>query len=524
MNFLYSIRKNMAVLFPNDSKTIDMQTKIYIVKRVFVFVAIVLFMAFFNREIYWILGSVVVAWLVTVVWHKSWINRINVKMLKALQVFVSDISFAYRCAGELEEAFRQVLLDTNGLMKMHGELLYEMISEGDYEENYRHYKEIAPNEYFLLFYAISHKTKQDGDTQIDGKSLYNDNLIMLGSEINRQLIYLEKTKNAFTGLMAMCIFPIFFIKPIEAWTISNLPELEGFFESVSSKIWTVVVLIIAMLILWVVTILKYPSIGQSNKNELINKIIAKGRIAHYLNRKIIKRYGYYQRIWKTIKEACDNSSIMEFVVGRYICVVIGALPAFLMAANIGISPLGCMVVASIGGIIGWWYPYIILKVKAFSIKSSLGEELIRFYTIIGMSRNQDNIDVREMLIQLELISIYYEEILKDTVNSYEGSGLIYLYRLKDLINDKYARRLVDGLIACDELEISEALSFVNSERDYLIASKHVKDEKSLSDRSAIAKFLAFIPFLVTMLIKLIVPFVMEGINQLQTFSSSLGTF
>lgn len=488
------------------------------------YAAIVVVMSFFSREIYWLLGGIIGAWLVNKVWHKSRDNKTNIKMLKALQVFVSDISFAYRCSGELEEAFRQVLLETSGPMKIHGQLLYDMISSSDYEESYRDYKQKAPNEYFLLFYAISHKTKQDGDTIVNGRSLYNDNLIMLGQEISRQLLYLEKTKNVFTGLMGMCIFPIFFVKPMEQWTISNLPDLADYFQSVESKLLSVLVLIISMLILWIVTILKYPDVKQRKKKQLISKIAAEPSVSGFLNKIIISRYGYYLKIWKAIKAACDNGTIMEFCIGRGLSVLVGIVPAFLISCSIGINFWGCILIAAAGGLCGWWYPYVLLKVRAFSIKSGLSQELIRFYTIIGMIKNQENIDVREILIQLELISIYYEEILEEAVNSYEGTGSAHLYRLKAMITDKYANRLIDGLIACDELEISDALSFVNSEREYLISSKHIKDEKSLNDRSALARFLAFIPFLATIVIKLIVPFIMEGINQLQTFSSAIQLF
>lgn len=488
------------------------------------YAVVIVIMSFFGREVYWLLGGVIGAWLVDRVWHKSRSNRNNIKMLKALQAFVSDISFAYRCSGELEEAFRQVLLDAFGPMKAQGELIYNMISSSDYEESYRNYKQQAPNEYFLLFYAISHKTKQDGDTVVNGRSLYNDNLIMLGQEISRQLLYLEKTRNAFTGLMGMCIFPIFFVKPMEQWTISNLPDLEIYFQSVGSKLLSVLVLVISMIILWIVTILKYPGGKPGQKKRLISKIAEVQWVSIFLNKIIINKYGYYQKIWKVIKAACDNGTIMEFCIERWLSVLVGIVPAFLIACSIGIDFLGCILIAGAGGICGWWYPYVLLKVRAFSIKSGLSQELIRFYTVMGMIKNQENIDIREILIQLELISIYYEDALKETVNSYEGSGSTHLYRLKKMISDKYAARLIDGLIACDELEISDALSFVDSEREYLISSKHIKDEKSLSDRSALARFLAFIPFLATILIKLIVPFIMEGINQLQTFSSAMEIF
>lgn len=523
-NYMRSLEKSITILFPQNRKVIEQQMKLYLLKKFIVFVAIIVFMGVFNSEAYWLIGAAIIGWLITMVWHKAWVNKINIRMLKDLQVFVSDISFAYRCTGELEEAFRQVLLDTTGLMKLHGELIYELISGSEYEDSYRDYKEIAPNEYFLLFYAISHKTKQEGDTELDGRSLYNDNLIMLGQEISRQLLYLEKTKNAFAGLMGMCVCPIFFIKPIENWTLSNMPELEGYFQSVESKLMSVIVIIISMLILWVITILKYPGGTANYKKEVIAKIINIPEIYQYLNKRIIKRYGYYLKLWRTIKEACVSSTVMEFCVERYLCVLVGCIPAFLMAVNIGINIGVCIAIALVGCFGGWWYPYIILKVRAFAIKSSLSEELIRFYTIIGMSKNQENIDIRELLVQLELISIYYEEALKDAVNSYEGSGIVTLHTLKNMISDKYASRLIDGLIACDELEISDALSFVESEREYLIAGKHIKDEKSLSDRSAISKFMAFIPFLATILIKLIVPFIIEGLNQLQSFSSALQTF
>ncbi len=523
-SYINNVQKSIRILFPQNRDELVRQTRLWLAKSFAVFAGIVIFMSSFCLQFYWVAASVLLAACIIAVWSKGWSNRVNVAILKELQGFVNEISFAYRCSGELEEAFRQVLMDAGGLMKLHGELIYENISSASYEDTYRSYKKIAPNEFFLLFYAISHKVKEEGDTFVDGSSQYNNNLILLSKEISNHINFISKTKNAFSGLMGMCIFPVLFIRPIELWTVSNLPELEGYFESTQGRLCSVVVFVLSLLVLEVVSLLKYPDFNQKGGNELIGKLSHHPFISDWMNRKISKRYGYYYKLWRLLKKACSEKNVIDFCIKRYVYAVGCGIFFLVMGLNIGLGMQYVIAVSAAGVLCGYWYVYGMLYVKMFVIKSQVRDELIRLYTIVGMSIRQENMDIRGLLVQLELISVYYEPAFSQAVHSYEGSGSRCLNELRENVADKDIGRLVEGLVACDDLGVNEAMMFVDAEREYLIEAKHIRDEKALSDRSALAKFVAFVPFLTTIIVKLIIPFIMEGLRQLENFNGTMELF
>ena len=77
-------------------------------------------------------------------------------------------------------------------------------------------------------------------------------------------------------------------------------------------------------------------------------------------------------------------------------------------------------------------------------------------------------------------------------------------------------RIIDGFIACDDMYIHKAFEDVEIDRQYYI-EKHKMDNKYyIEQRGAIGKFLSFIPICLVVIVKLIIPFVIEGMNQMAT--------
>lgn len=522
--YIANIRKSISILYPQNRWQIERQTKLWVLKSFVVFAGIIIFMSCFGMQLYWFLASVIMSGCIVSVWRKGWSSKINVAITKELQSFINKISFAYRRNGELDEAFWQVLVEENGLMKMHGELIYENISCSNYEENYRNYKELAPNEFFLLFYALSHKVKEEGDTITNGSYQYTRNLMMLGREISNNINFMSKTKNAFSGLMGMCIFPVLFIRPIELWSVSNLPQLQNYFESTAGKMCSIAVLVISLLVLEIVSVLKYPDFRTERNNMITEKLSGNVWVTGFMNRRIYKRYGYYHGLWELLKRACSVENVVEFCITRYAYTLGFGVFFFVMSLGVGLAPWLTIAATLCGAACGYWYVYCMLYVRIFVIKSKVSDELVRLYTIAGMSRQQENMDVKGMLIQFELISVYFEPVFSHAVLSYEGDGSECLNELKEGLANKDAIRLVEGLAACDEFDVSEAMSFVDTELEYLIDAKHIRDEKSLSDRSALARFLSFIPFLTALLVKMIFPFIMEGLKELENFNEVIKLF
>ena len=62
-----------------------------------------------------------------------------------------------------------------------------------------------------------------------------------------ELLKRDKLRYTFSGLILLVLAPVFFLKPIETWGITNLPELEKFYEGKYGLIVTVTIFITTML-------------------------------------------------------------------------------------------------------------------------------------------------------------------------------------------------------------------------------------------------------------------------------------
>ncbi len=521
--YVENIRRRIRIMYPSDPIRLRKEVQKQAVKSVIVFLIILVVMCSFELELYWIIGGVFFSISIISLVELSWLGRMNMKILTQLQSFVDDILFAYRCSGSLEEAFWEVLMNSRGLIKLHGQMIYNMITTTSYEENYRRYKLTAPNSFFLLFYAISHQTKQEGDTVINGKSLYVANLTVLTEEISKEILHLQKAKYAFSGLMGMCIIPIFFIKPIELWAESNLPNLISYYESTGGKLCTMAVLICSVVIFKMVISLKYYRHQSRMKSQCVTLICKNKIVTSFINRKIYERYGYYMKLWKLLKRSYSPYNLVEFCVKRGLAAAVIGIIVMLVCLNVGLTWISCLIAVT-SGVAGYMYPYLELRLQAFMAKKRVNEELIRLYMVVSMCHRQDSADVHSLILRMELVSDYYEPLLSRLADSYSGSGRDAIYEARGKVEEKGLIRLLDGLLACDDLSIQDALEFVFSEIKYQVNDKNIKEEKQLADRGALARFLAFIPFLATVFIKLIVPFVIEGINELQNFNSTLNLF
>ena len=69
-----------------------------------------------------------------------------------------------------------------------------------------------------------------------------------------------------------------------------------------------------------------------------------------------------------------------------------------------------------------------------------------------------------------------------------------------------------------------AFAGIEKEREYLIKKNHQQREAGLRERAALAKVVAYVPFLTVLVLKLMVPFIAEGLSQLHLYGQGIGQF
>lgn len=510
----------MSIVYPNSKKRIENETKKLIKKRFIISCLIVLSLLMFDISFYWVVVALFAVVSVNGILEASVYARLNIKILKQFEDFINNIIFKYRYNGILEEALSDAILEADYEIGIHGNFIYELITREDYEETLEYYKAICPNNFFLMFYSMCYMIKSSGDKLIDGKSLFVNNMSCLIADINIEVNKQEKINYMFSGLFAITLVPLFTMKPIELWSIGNIPELYEYYHSRSGIMITVFLSVLSLSVFSLIKKMKYPSAVRKSKSRIIEYITTIQAVRIWQDARINRNYTRYSSMNCYLKKACSIYNVKEFEIKQCLCAVSAMLIGFFVMISIGWPVMIAVTIGIVGAFAAFWMPRISLMISQHFLRENIMSEITRFQATIIMCMYQDGVDATYILNHLEMVAVYFKSIIAKVIDEYSGSGIESLEKLKYEERHKPFVRIIDGLIACDDIAVPEAFEFIEKDREYDMQKREIDEARQLNNKVAIGKFISFIPIMATVLLKLILPFVVEGMNRLQSYSDS----
>ncbi len=191
-----------------------------------------------------------------------------------------------------------------------GRRIQEIIESAQSEKEALKYYDTAPNKYLKLLTGISLITKEYGDRKIRGASLFMNSMTYLSNEIRIEVEKRESLNLALKSLNAIVILPLFFMRPIKAWAVSNFFPLEKFYASQLGFIFEMALL--AIIFLSYVALRKIQQVDEGAVNHqkkhwsntlytqvkgVIKPFVPKeGSKAHYAFMKLNRDTASYERI------------------------------------------------------------------------------------------------------------------------------------------------------------------------------------------------------------------------------------
>ncbi|ROR28192.1 hypothetical protein EDD66_105131 [Mobilisporobacter senegalensis] len=250
--YVEKLRHSYELVKPTDEYTIGIHTMRLLIKS-FLITLLLLGYSFSqnNLSIYTYGMILTLSYLLGNHIVMNGIEKEEFKLLKQLEKYLGEARHYYHANGTVEEAIYDSLEEAEYEISLHINHIYELLMNED-EFEISNYKEIAPNKFLVTFMALCQTTIIYGDTVKSGKSLFLTNLIHLKNEINVEILKREKTKHIFSGLIFISIFPVFFLKTIERWGVSNLPRLEEYYNGVYG--------IVVSILIFIITIISYQII------------------------------------------------------------------------------------------------------------------------------------------------------------------------------------------------------------------------------------------------------------------------
>jgi len=146
-------------------------------------------------------------------------------------------------------------------------------------------------------------------------------------------------------------------------------------------------------------------------------------------------------------------------------------------------------------IIAYYLPYIFLKYISTVSKDAMEDEVNQFNALIGMLMFNENITVKQILEEMESFSVVFRQSLRMCIDDYGSGDIEALNKLKEREPYEPFRRIVDNLIRCDDMPISQAFAELQADYEGYISKRKLANEKSIKKRVFRAYVLAVVPFM-----------------------------
>ncbi len=517
-NFLRMIEAANELLYPQSRQKIIEETWKNFVSRLLFGIILVILMAVYTRDMYWIALTILV---VAAINYKAvsdyYYNRL-LKLLKQFRIYAENVIYYYRYNRMIDDAINEALYDAEYEIGIHGNYMYDLLTLDEGEEALERYKYSCPHELFLLMFSMCYMCRNNGDRVVEGKSVFISNMNSLIEEINEEIERMEKINYAFSGVFLVSLLPVFAIRVIERWGIGNVPELEEYFQSMTSKAMTIMLVFLSLATYMIMIKMKYPSIVNMPKNSLVCRLTRVYIVKNILGKIIHKRYERYRKKSIKLNKLCCRYNVREFTMLQVISAVCSCLVILIISMLAGIYYIYSIAAAIITMICFFNIPMLMLKFSRMFLKEAMMMEAARIQAGVLMCIYQDGITVMEILTVMELLSRFYTKEIAITVDEYQGSGMEALTDYKERESSRELKRIADGLYACDSIAVEDAFEFLEKEKEYDFRHRNNYINRNINDKAIVARFVSMIPIVSTIALKLILPFIIESLKQLHNMS------
>lgn len=503
----------IAILYPSSRQAIIKKVSNQLIKiyGLSIITILILFM-FADVSLYFVTIAVATVFILADSSMRRGIDKLEIELLGHFLEFIEAVKFRFQFDGMLEEALFDAIGECGYQMSVHGQIIYNHLAQSYFKERCD-YQEVCPNHFFLTFYSLCESVMKYGDKKTEDGSLFVKNLGYLKEDINIQLLKKKNVENTFMGLTGICIIPVYCIKPIEMWGVSNMPELAESYNGRFGILSTILLGIMSLIIYEVIMSLKYPASMAVGKKAWVEKLGSLESVKKINNKYMNCFLDSMVKLEILLKSVAYPYNIAEYCIKRVVSAIGCGVLSAAVALSIGMGLLS-LTVFVMGFMVSYWGQVIIIKLKRQLMLIEREDEVIRFQGIILMLMHADKITVEQLLSQLERFAVNFKKTIEEISDKLSFKGMSVFREYRDKSDFLPFNRIIDGFIACDEMYIHKAFEDVESDRRYYIERHKQENVHYIQQRGAIGKFLSFIPLCSVILVKLIIPFVIEGMRQM----------
>ena len=249
----------------------------------------------------------------------SKITKMEDKLDAQFSDFLTDVRHYYHDTGDVADAVYNTFENLPYEISLHINKIYEILISTHPEDEVSKYSDIAPNQFLMMFAAICSTIKEYGDKRMeDGQWLFLKNLNHLKEELNVEILKKKQNNFKFKGLKFISVLPIFCLKPIELWAVSNMPEMQDFYSNGAGTIAMSACFAITILVYQLICNLKDGRVDEYKENTLLCKLANMPGIRWLLTAEVNRNYTKSLRIGNSLKITGENIGPREFLLKRLI--------------------------------------------------------------------------------------------------------------------------------------------------------------------------------------------------------------
>ncbi len=161
----------------------------------------------------------------------------------------------------------------------------------------------------------------------------------------------------------------------------------------------------------------------------------------------------------------------------------------------------------------YYIPYLNLLFIKKLRQMNMEDEVIQFHSIILMLMHMERITIETVLVWLENFAFLFKKSIQQCLNDLQTGDMEVLEELKRKEPYEPFVKIVENLQNSDKIGLGKAFDEIGSERHHYQEKRKLENEIYIRNKSILGKAIAFLPFILTTGLYLIIPFIVEGLTQ-----------
>ena len=175
-------------------------------------------------------------------------------------------------------------------------------------------------------------------------------------------------------------------------------------------------------------------------------------------------------------------------------------------------------------ILAFQIPELFLVADQWKSREKRMSECLRLQTVVLLLVHYEKTTVEEILSQMENFAVLFQSQMAEAVDHFSYDRIRSLQKLKQEIPDEPVQRICDALEFCEELPVEEAFLNLEDEREYFFEEEYGRAEELSGRMHCTGKNGSVSADVLLIILKLVVPFVAEGLSELHAYSQSMTGF